>query len=148
MLFRSHDISRHPEARLIPGLVIFRWDAPLIFANAELFADHVSRAVQQSPTPVQWVVVAAEPVTDIDTTAADTLSLLLVELAEAEIRLAFAELKDPVKDQLERYGLMSEIGRSFFFPTIGSAVHAYVAESGIEWVDWEDRDVHPDRVTT
>jgi high affinity sulfate transporter 1 len=134
-----HDVARHPEARRIPGLVLFRWDAPLFFANAELFADHVLRAVQESPTPVQWVVVAAEPVTDIDTTAADTLNQLLVDLAGEQIRLAFAELKDPVKDQLERYGLLSEIGRSYFFPTVGSAVHAYVAESGIEWVDWEDQ---------
>ena len=69
-----HDISRHPEARRIPGLVLFRWDAPLFFANAEIFADHVTRAVQQSPTPARWVIVAAEPVTDIDTTAADVLA--------------------------------------------------------------------------
>ena len=65
-----HDISRHPEARLIPGLVLFRWDAPLFFANAEIFSDHVTRAVRNSPTAVRWVVVASEPVTDIDTTGA------------------------------------------------------------------------------
>jgi high affinity sulfate transporter 1 len=134
-----HDISRHPEARRIPGLVLFRWDAPLFFANAEIFADHVSRAVQQSPTPVHWVIVAAEPVTDIDTTAADVLRQLLAELAAEHIRFGFAELKDPVKDELEDYGLMSEIGLTYFFPTVGSAVHAYVAESGVEWVDWEDQ---------
>src|SRR4030095_12132253 len=68
-----HDVSRHPEARRISGLVLFRWDAPLFFANAEVFQDHVRRAVQQSPTPVQWVVVAAEPITDVDTTAADAV---------------------------------------------------------------------------
>jgi MFS superfamily sulfate permease-like transporter len=134
-----HDISRHPEARRIPGLVLFRWDAPLFFANAEIFADHVSRAVQISPTPARWVVVAAEPVTDIDTTAADVLRQLLGELAAQQVRFAFAELKGPTKDQLEQYGLLEEIGRGYLFPTVGSAVHAYVAESGVEWVDWEDQ---------
>jgi high affinity sulfate transporter 1 len=134
-----HDITRHPEARLIPGLVLFRWDAPLFFANAEIFSDHVTRAVNDAPTHVRWVVVAAEPVTDIDTTAADALAQLLSELAELQIRLAFAEIKDPVKDQLERYGLLGKIGRQYLFPTIGSAVHQYVAECEVEWIDWEDQ---------
>jgi high affinity sulfate transporter 1 len=136
-----HDISRHPEARLIPGLVLFRWDAPLFFANAEIFSDHVTRALQQSPTPARWVVVAAEPVTDIDTTAADVVSTLISDLEAAHIRFGFAELKDPVKDQLERYGLLSRIGQSYLFPTIGSAVHRYVEESGVDWVDWEDQPI-------
>jgi MFS superfamily sulfate permease-like transporter len=85
------------------------------------------------------VVVAAEPVTDIDTTAADVLRQLLGELAAQQIRFSFAELKGPVKDQLEQYGLIAEIGHHYLFPTVGSAVHAYVAESGVEWVDWEDQ---------
>jgi MFS superfamily sulfate permease-like transporter len=65
-----HDIKRYPDARLIPGLVLFRWDAPLFFANAELFEDRVLDAVAASPTPVRWLVVAAEPVTSVDITAA------------------------------------------------------------------------------
>jgi high affinity sulfate transporter 1 len=133
-----HDISRHPEARRIPGLVLFRWDAPLFFANAEIFSDHVHRAVVESPTVARWVVIAAEPVTDIDTTAADMLRELLSELEADGIRLAFAELKGPVKDQLQHYGLLSVIGQKYIFRTVGSAVHAYVAETGSEWVDWED----------
>jgi high affinity sulfate transporter 1 len=137
-----HDITRHPEARRIPGLVIFRWDAPLFFANAEIFADHVSRAVQQSPTQVRWIIVAAEPVTDIDTTAADVLRQLLGELSAERVRFGFAELKGPAKDELERYGLLAEIGPDYLFPTVGSAVHAYVAESGVEWVDWQDQPAH------
>ena len=69
MLFRSdgvrgyHDIKRYPDARLVPGLVLFRWDAPLFFANAELFRQRVLEAVGQSPTPVRRIIVAAEPVT-------------------------------------------------------------------------------------
>ncbi len=133
-----HDISRHPEARLIPGLVLFRWDAPLFFANAEIFQDHVKRAIRESPTPVRWVVVAAEPITDVDTTAADSVRELLDELTAAGIRLSFAEMKDPVKDRLKRYGLHEAIGPDRFFPTMGSAVHGYLDETGVEWVDWED----------
>ena len=119
-----HDVSRHPEARRIPGLVLFRWDAPLFFANAEIFQDHVKRAIRESPTPVRWVVVAAEPITDVDTTAADRVKELLDDLAGAGIRLCFAEMKGPVKDQLKRYGLFAEIGPDHFFPTIGAAVAA------------------------
>jgi MFS superfamily sulfate permease-like transporter len=141
-----HDVSRHPEARRIPGLVLFRWDAPLFFANAEVFQDHVKRAVQQSPTPVQWVVVAAEPVTDVDTTAADALKELKDDLAAAGIVLAFAEMKDPVKDRLHQYGLFAEIGQDRFFPTIGTAVHGYVAATKVEWVDWEDARASPSEV--
>jgi high affinity sulfate transporter 1 len=135
-----HDISRHPEARRIPGLVLFRWDAPLFFANAELFQERVRRAVAQSPTPVRWVVVAAEPVTDVDTTAADALRALNEELTQAGAVLHFAEMKGPVKDELKRYGLFAAIGEERFFPTIGSAVHSYVGETGVDWVDWADID--------
>ena len=79
-----HDITRYPDARRIPGLVLFRWDAPLFFANAELFHDRVLDAVATSPTPVHWLVVAAEPVTSVDVTAAD----MLAELDETLTRRA------------------------------------------------------------
>ena len=133
-----HDVSRHPEARQIPGLVLFRWDAPLFFANADAFQDEIKRAIQQSSGPVRWVVVTAEPVTDVDTTAADSVHELHDELAAAGILLCFAEMKDVVMDQLGRYELLTVIGLNRFYPTIGMAVHSYVAETGIEWVDWED----------
>src|SRR5204862_7006559 len=98
-----HDITRYPEARLIPGLVLFRWDAPLFFANAELFQERVLDAVASSPTPVRWVVVAAEPVTSVDVTAADVVCELDDKLHAAGIELCFAEMKDPVKDKLKRF---------------------------------------------
>src|SRR5207344_607266 len=69
-----HDITRYPDARQIPGLVLFRWDAPLFFANAEFFHDRVKDAVSRSPTPVRWLVIAAEPVTSVDVTAADAVA--------------------------------------------------------------------------
>src|SRR5215211_5432225 len=132
-----HDVSRHPEAQRLPGLVLFRWDAPLFFANAGIFQDHVEHAIRHSPSPVQWVVVTAEPITDIDTTAADTVRELLDDLRGAGIRLCFAEMKGRVKDQLKRYALFDEIGPDSFFPTIETAVRHYVAETGLEWADQE-----------
>ena len=133
-----HDITRYPDARRIPGLVLFRWDAPLFFANAEQFHELVLEAVNKSPTPVRWFVVAAEPVTSVDVTAADMLAELDEELHKAGIELVFAEMKDPVKDKLKRFGLFTSLGSDLFFPTLGQAVNAYLEMSGVEWVDWED----------
>ncbi len=133
-----HDIKRHPEGRRIPGLVLFRWDAPLFFANAEIFHDHVLRAVSEAPTRTKWVVVAAEPVTDVDITAADALADLDEELHRAGMDLCFAEMKGPVKDRLKRYGLFTKLGTENFFPTIGQAVDRYLELYGVEWVDWDE----------
>jgi high affinity sulfate transporter 1 len=133
-----HDVTRHPEGRRIPGLVLFRWDAPLFFANAGIFRDHVLKAVAESPTPVKWVVVAAEPVTDIDITAADMLAELDAELHRAGMDLCFAEMKDPVKDHLKRYGLFAKLGTDNFFPTIGQAVDRYLGVHNVQWKDWDE----------
>ena len=134
-----HDISRYPDARIVPGLVLFRWDAPLFFANAELFRDHVLDAVAASTTPVRWLVVSAEPVTSVDVTAADMLNELDDALRAAGIALCFAEMKDPVKDKLKRFGLFSQLGEERFFPTLGQAVSGYLKAYQVPWVDWEDR---------
>jgi high affinity sulfate transporter 1 len=130
-----HDITRYPSARRIPGLVIFRWDAPMFFANAELFKERVLNAAAASPTPVRWVVVAAEPVTSVDVTAADVLAELDRTLHDAGIDLYFAELKDPVKDKLKRFELFSQFGADAFFPTIGVAVKRYLETHPVEWAD-------------
>lgn len=133
-----HDLARYPDARQVPGLVLFRWDAPLFFANADTFRERVIDAVEgASPKPL-WVVVAAEPITDVDTTAAEMLLELDAELKALGVELAFAEMKDPVKDRLARYGLHATIGPDYFFPTIGVAVKAFLERSKTEWVDWED----------
>jgi high affinity sulfate transporter 1 len=134
-----HDITRYPDARQIPGLILFRWDAPLFFANAELFKERVLEAVAKSPTPVQWLVVTAEPVTSVDVTAADAVAELDKTLHGSGIELCFAELKDPVKDKLKRFGLFPQIGERSFFPTIGVAVSSYLESHKVDWVDWEDR---------
>ena len=134
-----HDITRYPDARRIPGLVLFRWDAPLFFANAEFFKERALDAVAKSPTPVRWLVVAAEPVTSVDVTAADMLAELDETLHEKGIEFCFAELKDPVKDKLKRFGLFKQLGESAFFPTLGAAVARYLNIHDVEWEDWEDR---------
>jgi len=135
-----HDIERHPEALVVPGLVLFRWDAPLFFANAELFKDRVLDAVASAPTPVRWLVVGAEPITSVDVTSADALDELDKTLSEAGIDLCFAEMKGPVKDKLKRFGLFSRLGEQRFFATVGEAVSRYLAAHPVAWVDWEDRD--------
>jgi high affinity sulfate transporter 1 len=128
-----HDIKRYPDARRVPGLVLFRWDAPLFFANAELFHQRVLEAIAQSPTPVQQIIVTAEPVTSIDVTSADMLAELEHALTESGIELRFAEMKDPVKDKLRRFELFERFGAANFYPTIGSAVDAYLQEHTVDW---------------
>ncbi|MEG0858613.1 MAG: sulfate permease [Pseudomonas sp.] len=128
-----HDINRYPQARLIPGLVLFRWDAPLFFANAELFQNCIHEALAQSPTPVRRMVVAAEPVTSVDVTSADMLIELEQSLRAAGIELRFAEMKDPVKDKLLRLEVLEQIGSDIFHPTIGAAVDSYLDEHSVDW---------------
>ena len=117
--------------------MLFRWDAPLFFANAELFRDRVLDAVADSPTPVRWLVVAAEPVTSVDVTAADVIVELDETLKAASIELCFAEMKDPVKDKLKRFGLYAHFGEETFFATVGESVSHYIKRYQIEWLDWE-----------
>ncbi|WP_128598460.1 SulP family inorganic anion transporter [Paraburkholderia kirstenboschensis] len=133
-----HDISRHPDARRIPGLVLLRWDAPLFFANAQIFRECVRRAIGDAPTTTRWIVIAAEPVTDIDITAADMLAELDQELGAMKVQLSFAELKGPVKDSLKRYGIFERIGARYFMPTVGRAVEDYLETHHVQWHDWED----------
>ncbi len=133
-----HDVTRYASARQVPGLILFRWDAPLFFANADTFRQRVVDAVDESKAPVRWVVVAAEPVTDVDTTAAETIDELDTELATRGVELAFAEMKDPVKDRLRRYGLQAKIGHDFFFPTVGAAVKAFLDRYPVDGTDGEE----------
>jgi len=123
-----HDINRYPEALRIPGLLILRWDAPLFFANANLFRNLVRALVAQAESKPIWVLVTAEPVTDVDTTAADMLADLDQELNAADIHLVFAELKNPVKEKIVRYSLLDIIENKHFYPTIEVAVDAFLNE--------------------
>lgn len=125
-----HDIARHPGGRRIPGLVLVRFDAPLFFANGGIFDDYVRSVVAAAHERVDWVIVAAEPVTGIDTTAVDELIDLDTYLASKGIRLVFAEMKGPMKDRLIRFGLGDRFGPDRFHPTIEAAVDAFRGREG------------------
>jgi MFS superfamily sulfate permease-like transporter len=107
-------------------LVLFRWDVPLFFANAEAFRKNLLHAITEAPTPTRWFVITAEPITNVDTTAAEMLAELDNTLHEAGMDLFFAEMKGPVKDMLKRYGLFTRFGVDNFFPTIEQAVERYL----------------------
>jgi high affinity sulfate transporter 1 len=132
-----HDLRSYSDARRLPGLVLFRFDAPLIFANARVFRDRIRELARAEPAPT-WIVVAAEPITDVDTTAADMLIGLDEYLNARDIWLVFAELKDPVRRKLDRYKLTGSIDSAHFFPTLEDAVAAYRALTGAAWVDSAD----------
>jgi MFS superfamily sulfate permease-like transporter len=120
-----HDIKRNPTGHRIPGLVIIRFDAQLFFANGAIFDDYARRVVARSPDPVRWVIIAAEPMTGVDTTAMDELVELDQYLSGNGIELVFAEMKDPVKDKLQRLGLGERFGSDHFYPTLETAVEAF-----------------------
>lgn len=143
-----HDADRHPEGRRIPGLMLYRFDAPLFFANARFFVEDVLERVdraERAGRPVRVVAITAEPITDVDTTAADAIEELVRDLAARDITLRFAELKGHVRERMDDYGLLELIGTEHLARTTGEAVHTWVTESGVEWVDWEDRDPNPRR---
>ena len=127
-----HDLASYPDAARMPGLVVFRFDAPLFFANARTFRNQIRVLASTDPRP-SWIIVAAEPITDLDTTAADMLEELDEELTAQRIALVFAEMKDPVRAKVERYGLTRTIDPARFFPTLTAAITAYRRESGTDW---------------
>jgi high affinity sulfate transporter 1 len=128
-----HDVRSYPDAERLPGLVIFRFDAPLFFANARTFRERIRELAASKPRP-SWIVVAAEPITDVDTTAAEMLESLDEALNERGVSLVFAEMKDPVRRKIERYELTRTIDPAHFFSTVEQAVEAYRATTGAEWV--------------
>jgi MFS superfamily sulfate permease-like transporter len=117
-----HDLTRYPEGERIPGVVIVRFDAPLFFANGGIFDDYVRSRVRAAGTGVHTVILAAEPITGIDTTAIDELIELDEYLASHGIRLILAEMKDPVVDVLRAYGVTDRFTPDRFAPTVGAAV--------------------------
>ena len=134
-----HDVTRHPEGRFVPGLVLFRWDEQLFFANADLFREAVLQAVDQATTPTRQVIVAADAVIDVDVTAADMLAVLDRELEARGIDLQFAGLPGHVKDQIIRYGLSPRFDADHFHPTVGNAVNIYRGRHTVDWKDWDER---------
>ncbi|WP_369798147.1 SulP family inorganic anion transporter [Agromyces sp. NDB4Y10] len=134
-----HDLSRYPEGERIPGVVIVRFDAPLFFANGGLFDDFVRSRVEAAGPGIRTVILAAEPITDVDTTAADELVELDEWLAARGIRLVIAEMKDPVVDVLRDYGLTRRFTPDRFAPTVGAAVDEVTGtlRGDLEGTRWE-----------
>jgi high affinity sulfate transporter 1 len=133
-----HDLASYPDAECLPALVIFRFDAPLVFANTRAFRDRIMKLAAAEPKP-RWIIVAAEPITDVDTTAADMLEDLDEAINAQGVSLVFAELKDPVRRKIERYELTRTIDPSHFFPTLNAAIEAFRRETGAEWEGPDDR---------
>ena len=134
-----HDRARHPEGHVIPGLLLYRFDAPLFFANARFFADDLHRRIAQQDTPVVRVIVTAEPITDVDATAAEMLTDLLTDLTDHRIELRFAELKGTVHERVDRYLVFKSAMSEHTARTTGEAVKAYLRDFEVPWLDWEDR---------
>jgi high affinity sulfate transporter 1 len=116
-----HDLSRHPDGARVDGIAIVRFDAPLFFANAGMFGHWVRTIARTEPRP-RHLVLAAEPITSIDSTAIDELVAIDDYLTHAGVEFMIAELKDPVRDSLVRHGLADRFGPDRFAPTVGAAV--------------------------
>jgi len=122
-----HDVKRHPEAEQTPGVVVYRWEAPLFFANAGMFRQHVRRLVVRDRP--RWIVLQCEAITDIDVTAADMLERLDRELNAQGVHLAFVELRTRLSDVLVRYGLFETLDRTHFYPSVARAVETIGADA-------------------
>ena len=120
-----HDIDDYPDAALVPGLVVYRYDAPLCFANAENFRQRALAAVDASPTPVEWFVLNAEANVEVDLTAVDALDDLRAELHRRGIVFALARVKQDLRADLAAAGLVDRVGDERIFPTLPTAVQAY-----------------------
>lgn len=133
-----HDVARHPEARQVPGLILFRWDAQLFFANADIFRAEIHRSLTQAMAPIYRIDVTADAITDVDITAAEMLVALCAELKEQGIELCFAGMRGIVKDRLKHYGTLNAIGHDIFSPTTGAGVHRYRDTYQVDWKDWDE----------
>jgi SulP family sulfate permease len=120
-----HDIDDFPTATTVPGLVVYRYDAPLCFANADNFRHRALAAVAQSPQPVTWFVLNAEANVEVDITAVDAIDDLRTELDRRGITFAMARVKQDLRVDLDAAGLIDRIGPNLIFPTLPTAVAAY-----------------------
>ena len=120
-----HDVDDYPEAVLVPGLLVYRYDSPLFFANAEDFLTRARAAVNASEPPVRWFLLNTEAIVEVDITAVDALESLRRELADRGIVFALARLKQDLRSDLAPSGLLDRIGEDRVFPTLPTALEAY-----------------------
>lgn len=122
-----HDLGENPHGQTVPGLIAYRFYAPLLFSNAGHFVERVRHLVAQSPTPVRWFLLDAQAITDIDVTAAESLRNLIEELREGGIVLKIARANRPLREILERIGVTHELGQENFFSSVHQAIEAFQA---------------------
>ncbi|MFJ4850729.1 MULTISPECIES: SulP family inorganic anion transporter [unclassified Streptomyces] len=122
-----HDVDDYPRARTIPGLLVYRYDSPLFFANAEDFRRRALDAVDAQDKPVRWFVLNTEANVEVDITALDAVDALRRELIDRDIVFALARVKQDLMDDLDAYGLTQAVGRDRVFPTLPTALSAYAA---------------------
>ncbi|WP_330350532.1 SulP family inorganic anion transporter [Streptomyces sp. NBC_00582] len=120
-----HDIDDYPQATTIPGLLVYRYDSPLFFANAEDFRRRALAAVDEQDEPVRWFVLNAEANVEVDITALDAVDELRRELARRDVVFALARVKQDLRHDLDAYGLTESVGEGLIFPTLPTAVAAY-----------------------
>jgi MFS superfamily sulfate permease-like transporter len=124
-----HDVADYPNAESVPGLVVYRYDAPLFFANAENFRERALHAVDEAGQPVEWFVLNSEANIDPDITAVDAMEQLRSELASRGIVFAMARVKQDLRDELEASGLLDKVGEDRIYPTLPTAVEAFRARN-------------------
>ena len=120
-----HDVDDYPGAARLPGLVVYRYDAPLCFANAEDFRRRALAAADDSPTPLEWFLLNAEANVEVDITGVDALEAVRSELARRGVVFAMARVKQDLRDDLEHTSLIERVGEHLIFPTLPTAVAAY-----------------------
>jgi MFS superfamily sulfate permease-like transporter len=129
-LGRYADVSLHPSARVTPGVVVYRLDDRLFFANARYFKGRVREAVRAAPAPVSWLVLDAEAITHADATGLDALLDVTKDLRRDEITLVLGRLRTRMEEQLEDAGVLEAIGHGHLYPTVRTAVDACASRGG------------------
>jgi MFS superfamily sulfate permease-like transporter len=123
-----HNLERYPDAVQTPGIAVYRWEAPLFFANCSSFRTEVRKIVRSRE--VSWVIVQCEAVTDIDVSAAQMLEQLDQELNARGVHMAFVELRTRLEHLVQRYGLFETLDRDRFYPTLESGLAVIQGEAG------------------
>ncbi|TDP31858.1 SulP family inorganic anion transporter [Nocardia ignorata] len=142
-----HDVDDYPDAKPIPGLVIYRYDAPLCFANAEDFRKRALGAVdwwgERGEEPVRWFVLNAEANVEVDLTALDAVEQVRAELVSRGVVFAMARVKHDLRDDLDASGLTERIGPDRLFPTLPTALDAFRSDTGTRPIDHRGDDLVP-----
>ena len=123
-----HDLGENLLGETVPGLIAYRFYAPLLFPNAEHFIGQIRHLIAHSPNPVRWLLIDAQAITDIDVTAAESLHHLMKELHKKGIFLKIARANRPLRDILERNGVMHDLGPDNFFPSVHKAIQSFQKE--------------------